>query len=77
MAKTSQSRKDIQQKADSKRAGKRARAWTAMVYQESALPEWLDKLSEQLIEALVSPLHDKDVWSVEDEQENASRCRRA
>ena len=72
MAKTSQSRKDIQQKADSKRAGKRARAWTAMVYQESALPEWLDKLSEQLIEALVSPLHDKDVWSVEDEQENAS-----
>ena len=31
---------------------------------KSALPEWLDKLSEQLIEALVSPLHDKKTYGV-------------
>lgn len=62
--------KEVQKRADAKRAGKRARAWTAMVYQESQQEGWLDALSEQLVEALVSPLHDKDVWTAEDEAEN-------
>lgn len=53
--------KEVQKKADSKRAGKRARAWTAVVYPESAKKDWIDRLGEQLIEAMVSPLHDKDV----------------
>lgn len=68
MAKNS---KEVQAKADAKRAGKRARAWTAMAYPESVSPDWLDKLSEQLVECLVSPLHDQDVWTAEDEAENA------
>ena len=53
--------KSTQRKADAKRAGKRARAWTAIVYPESAPEGWVDVLREQLIECLISPLHDKDV----------------
>lgn len=53
--------KSVQRKADEKRAGKRARAWTAMVYPDSAPADWLDILRNQLVECLVSPLHDKDV----------------
>ena len=31
---------------------------------------WKDKLADLLVEALVSPLHDQDVWTDEDEAEN-------
>ena len=31
---------------------------------------WKDKLANLLVEALISPLHDKDVWTDEDEAEN-------
>lgn len=54
-------RKSVQAKADAKRAGTRARAWTAIIYPESASEGWLDTLRNQLIECLVSPIHDKDV----------------
>lgn len=64
-------RKEIQKKADAKRAGKRARAWTAMMYPESAPEGWQEKLSELLVEAIISPLHDSDVWTEEDEAQNA------
>lgn len=54
-------RKEIQKRADAKRAGKRARAWTAVVYPDSAPGNWQEILREQLIECLISPFHDKDV----------------
>jgi hypothetical protein len=54
-------KKEAQKRADAKRAGKRSRAWTAVVYPESAASDWLNVLSEQMVEALVSPLHDKDM----------------
>ena len=53
--------KETQKKADAKRAGKRARAWTAVLYPESAKENWLEILQDQLVECLVSPLHDMDV----------------
>ncbi len=53
--------KRTQAKADAKRAGKRARAWTAIVYPDSAVDKWIEVLRDQLVECLVSPLHDKDV----------------
>ena len=59
-------------KGGRKRAGKRARAWTALMYQESPPDGWMEKLSNLLVEALISPLHDQDVWTVEDEVENTS-----
>lgn len=62
--------REVQRKADAKRAGKRARAWTAMVYPESAKEGWMDILRDQLIECLVSPLHDSDVWQPEDEMDD-------
>ena len=66
----SESRKTIQQRADAKRAGTRARAWTCLVYPDSAPDDWQDIIREQLIECLISPLHDKDVWTDADELEN-------
>ena len=44
----------------------KARAWTAIVYPESAPENWQDILKETCLEGLISPLHDKDV---EDEGE--------
>ena len=53
-------KKSVQRKADAKRAGKRARAWTCVVYPDSATDNWQEILREQLVECLISPLHDKD-----------------
>lgn len=52
--------KEVQAKADAKRAGKRSRHWTCIVYPESAPKNWREILQEQLVEAYISPLHDKD-----------------
>lgn len=65
-----ESRKAIQKRADDKRAGTRARAWTCLVYPDSAADEWQEVLRELLVECLISPLHDKDVWTKTDELEN-------
>lgn len=54
-------KKEVQRKADAKRAGTRARAWTAIVYPDSAPGNWQEILADQLVECLISPLHDKDV----------------
>lgn len=56
-----ESQKKAVKKYDEKRAGKRARAWTAVVYPESAPENWQEILADQLVECLISPLHDKDV----------------
>lgn len=38
----------------------RTRNYATIVYPESAPPDWMEKLSDAHIPALVSPLHDKD-----------------
>ena len=53
--------KETQKKADAKRAGKRARAWWGVLYPESAPENWRDMIANDLVETLISPLHDKDV----------------
>lgn len=53
--------KQVQRKADSKRAGKRTRAWACIVYPESAPNNWIEALKETHQEILISPLHDLDV----------------
>lgn len=53
-------KKAAQQRADAKRAGKRARGWACIVYPESAPEDWVEKLNEAHIQTLISPLHDKD-----------------
>lgn len=52
-------KKQAQQRADAKRAG-RTRNFATVVYPESAPADWMDKLDELHITALISPLHDKD-----------------
>lgn len=59
--KRTEAQKTSERKYDAKRAGKRARAWTALVYEESAVDGWRDVLREQLVECLISPYHDKDM----------------
>lgn len=54
-------KKEVQKRSDEKRAGKRARAWTAVVYPDSAPENWQEILADQLVECLISPLHDKDI----------------
>lgn len=51
--------KEVQKKADAKRAG-RTRNFVGILYPESAPQDWREKLADLKIEALVSPLHDKD-----------------
>lgn len=58
MAKNS---KEVQQRADAKRAGMRARGWACIVYPDSAPEDWVGRLSEAHIQTLISPLHDKDL----------------
>lgn len=60
--------KSVQKRADEKRAAKRARAWTAIVYPESAAENWQQVLRDLLIECLISPLHDKDILPTGEEK---------
>lgn len=53
--------KETQRKADAKRAGKRARAWWGILYEESAPKNWRNMIADDLVETLISPLHDKDL----------------
>lgn len=56
MAKNS---KEVQKRADAKRAG-RTRNFATVVYPESAPADWMERLDQLHIAALVSPLHDRD-----------------
>lgn len=52
--------------------GKTARGWLTIVYPESAPEGWTDKLSQLGMQAIISPLHDKDVNATK-EQKKAHR----
>lgn len=39
----------------------RTRNWVSILYPESAVPHWEDVLAAQHVQAVVSPLHDKDI----------------
>ena len=52
-------KKAKQARADAKRAG-RTRNFATVVYPESAPADWMERLDQYHIAALVSPLHDKD-----------------
>lgn len=54
-------RREIQSKADEKRQDWRKRAWTCVVYPESAPEDWREILHSQGVAYDISPLHDKDL----------------
>ena len=39
----------------------RTRNWVSILYPESAVPDWENVLAAQHVQAVVSPLHDKDI----------------
>ena len=47
-------------------------AWMAVFYEESC-PEWRDFLDDVGLPCVVSPVHDRDVWTVADEKKDARR----
>lgn len=46
------------------------RIYATIVYPESAPDGWMEVIESYHIEAFVSPLHDKDKWTKEDEKKN-------
>ena len=52
-------KKEAQKRADAKRTG-RTRNFATVVYPESAPVDWIERLDQYHIAALVSPLHDRD-----------------
>lgn len=55
---------------DEKRAGQRTRNWAFLIYPESASENWREVLQSMAVPAFVSPLHDQDVWTAYDEEDN-------
>ena len=47
------------------------RNWSFLLYPESAPVDWLEQLKITGLPVAISPLHDMDVWSLEDEQKNS------
>lgn len=58
---TLNNKKEVQKRADAKRAGKRTRNFATVVYPESAPSDWMERLDKLHIATLISPLHDKDI----------------
>lgn len=57
-------------------AVKKHRGFAFLIYPESAPTYWIELLKETHLRALVSPLHDKDVWTEADEARNAEHKAR-
>lgn len=51
-------------------ADERRKVWAAILYQESVPSDWKEQLERTHVAIAVSPLHDKDVWTDADEDEN-------
>lgn len=53
--------REAQQRAEEKRRGTRARAWSFIAYPDSAPADWVERLNELHVRCAISPLHDRDV----------------
>ena len=48
----------------------KARAWTFLIYPETAPADWVERLELTHLPAIISPLHDRDEWTSADEERN-------
>lgn len=59
----------------------RRKVWAAILYQESAPQHWKTILESTRVAIAVSPLHDRDVWTEADEEQDsrhvAGTCKKA
>lgn len=62
--------KEKQKEYDEKRAGTRGRNFSFIVYPDDLPENWAEILDETRIRWIESPLHDKDVFTEEDEKRN-------
>lgn len=51
------------QRKDMNKTNKRTRNYATVEYPESAPVDWVRLLQEQSVPALISPLHDKDIYT--------------
>lgn len=61
---------DKQKEYDARRAGTRGRNFNFIVYPDDLPDNWMELLDESRIRWIEGPLHDKDVFTAEDEQKN-------
>lgn len=54
-------KKDVQARADEKRAGQRTRNWTVIFYPEDLPENWIELINALHFRWAVSPLHNKDI----------------
>lgn len=59
--KRSDAAKAAEKKYDAKRAGKRSRNWTLVMYPDDLPTDWQEQLDDKCIKWICSPCHDKDV----------------
>lgn len=59
----------------SRKSDTRKRVWATIVYPESAPSNWLDILKDFKVQALISPLHDKDVWTAQDQEDDPTHLK--
>lgn len=62
--------KEAKRRYEQKRRNARFKVWTLIFYPDSAPKTWPDELSELHVPIWVSPLHDSDVWTENDENLN-------
>lgn len=48
----------------------RRKVWAAILYQESVPSNWVSTLEQTHVPIAISPIHDHDVWTQEDEDSN-------
>lgn len=73
----SQSQKQADKKYESKRAKlQQGKCFAAIVYPESANPDWIAKLQKYLVHVFISPLHDKDVYLEDTEDHKAGEIKK-
>lgn len=66
--------KEVQARADAKRAAYTGRNWTFLFYQENAPEDWLQQLTDLHIPMFISPLHDCDRFTKKDEEQGYERA---
>ena len=66
--------KEVQARADAKRAAYTGRNWTFLFYPENAPEDWLQQLTDLKIRMFISPLHDRDRFTKKDEEQGYERA---
>lgn len=52
-------------------ADERRKVWAVILYPESLPEDWIERIEKTHVAAAVSPLHDNDYWTSEDEEANS------